>query len=59
MPAPSHPPHPPLGEEVRPEDLGHPRGTLAILIIFGLAFGLAWFAMYFFQFLGRGAPHSS
>ena len=54
------PPHlPSVSDEVRPEELGHPRGTLAIVIIFGLAFGLAWFAMYVFQFLGRGAPHSS
>jgi len=40
------------------EDLGHPRGTLAIVIIFGLIFGLGWLAMYLWQFLGRGAPHS-
>lgn len=39
-------------------DLGHPRGTLAIVIIFGLLFGLAWLAMYLFLFLERGAPHS-
>ena len=59
MSSPSRPLHPPASEEVRLEDLGHPRGTLAIVIVFGLAFGLAWFAMYVFQFLGRGAPHSS
>jgi hypothetical protein len=35
----------------------HPRGTLAIVAIFGLLFGLAWLATYFFVFLGRGAPH--
>jgi hypothetical protein len=46
------------GEEVNLEEIGHPRGTLAIVIIFGLAFGLAWFAMYVFEFLSRGAPHS-
>jgi len=45
-------------EEPGLEDIGHPRGTLAIVILFGLAFGIAWFAMYFFEFLGRGAPHS-
>ena len=39
-------------------DLGHPRGTLAIVLIFGLLFGLGWFAMYLFEFLKRGAPHS-
>ena len=40
------------------EDLGHPRGTLVIVIIFGLLFGLAWLGMYLFLFLERGAPHS-
>jgi len=39
-------------------DFGHPRGTLAIVLIFGLLFGLGWFAMYVFEFLKRGAPHS-
>jgi len=58
MSAPSQPPRPPASEDARLAELGHPRGTLAIVIIFGLAFGLAWFAMYLFQFLSRGAPHS-
>jgi hypothetical protein len=40
------------------EDLAHPRGTLVIVIVFGLLFGLAWLAMYLFLFLQRGAPHS-
>jgi len=40
------------------DELGHPRGTLAIVITFGLLFGLAWLAMYLFLFLERGAPHS-
>jgi hypothetical protein len=40
------------------EDLGHPRGTLAILIAFGVLFMLAWLATYLFVFLERGAPHS-
>jgi hypothetical protein len=39
-------------------EFGHPRGTLAIVILFGLLFGLGWFAMYVFEFLKRGAPHS-
>ena len=59
MSAPNQPTLPTVSDEVRPEELRHPRGTLAIVIIFGLAFGLSWFAMYVFQFLGRGAPHSS
>jgi len=44
--------------ENSPEDFGHPRGTLVIVIVFGLLFGLAWLAMYLFLFLQRGAPHS-
>jgi hypothetical protein len=40
-----------------PPDLGHPRGTLAIVVLFGLLFGLAWLATYLFVFLERGAPH--
>jgi len=42
--------------EVRPEDLGHPRGTLAIVILYGLLFALGWLALYLFQFLEQGAP---
>jgi hypothetical protein len=38
------------------EKIGHPRGTLAIVIVFGLLFALAWFATYFFVFIERGAP---
>lgn len=58
MSAPSEPSHPSVDEQVQPDELGHPRGTLAIVIIFGLVFGVAWFAMYILQFIGRGAPHS-
>jgi hypothetical protein len=36
--------------------IGHPRGTLAVVAIFGLLFALAWFATYM-TFMGRGAPH--
>ena len=35
----------------------HPRGTLAIVVLFGLLFAAGWFAMYVFMFLQRGAPH--
>jgi hypothetical protein len=35
---------------------GHPRGTLAIVIVFGALFALAWFSTYLFLFLERGAP---
>ena len=36
----------------------HPRGTLAIVVIFGLLFVLAWIAVYVMVFLERGAPRS-
>jgi hypothetical protein len=39
------------------EDLGHPRGTLAIVIIYGLLFALGWLALYFLEFAPRGVPH--
>jgi hypothetical protein len=41
-----------------PADLQHPRGTLAIVVVFGVLFALGWFAMYVFMFLSRGAPHA-
>lgn len=34
----------------------HPRGTLAVVGIFGLLFALGWLALYFLEFLPRGAP---
>jgi len=40
------------------EEFGHPRGTLAIVGVFGLLFALGWLAMFFFRFLGHGAPHA-
>lgn len=43
---------------VPPEALEHPRGTLAIVIAFGLLFALGWLGVYVFLFLARGAPHS-
>jgi len=42
--------------EAGPDALGHPRGTLAIVILYGLLFGLGWLAMYLFRFLAHGAP---
>ena len=35
----------------------HPRGTMAIVVIFGLLFAFGWMAMYFLMFLKRGAMH--
>ena len=36
--------------------LGHPRGALAVVAIFGVLFALAWFGAYV-TFIGRGATH--
>ena len=39
-----------------PPDGGqHPKGTLAIVAIYGLLFGLGWLAFYYFLFTPRGA----
>lgn len=38
-------------------DMGHPRGTLLVVGVFGLLFGAAWFALFLIRFLGTGAPH--
>jgi len=40
-----------------PADFGHPRGTLAIVIVFGALFALGWFAMFFLRFMGSDVPH--
>jgi hypothetical protein len=37
---------------------GHPRGTLALVILMGLLYGVGWLAMYFGTFLERGLPHA-
>ncbi len=34
----------------------HPRGTFAIVIIFGALFAVGWLAMYVLRFLARGVP---
>jgi hypothetical protein len=36
---------------------GHPRGTLAIVIVYGALFVLGWLGMYLGRFLAHGAPH--
>jgi hypothetical protein len=38
-----------------PVEIGHPRGTLAIVGLYGLLLVLGWIAMYV-TFLERGAP---
>ena len=40
-----------------PAEFEHPRGTLAIVIVFGALFALGWFAMYFLRFMAAGVPH--
>ncbi len=35
----------------------HPKGTFAILGLYIVLFALGFLALYFFEFLGRGAPH--
>ena len=47
---------PPESEDVL-ATVGHPRGTLAIVIIFAALFAAGWFGMYLFRFMEQGAPH--
>lgn len=39
-----------------PVPFEHPRGTFAIVFIFGALFALGWLAMYVLRFLAIGAP---
>ncbi len=34
---------------------GHPKGTLAVVGVYGLLFALGWLVLYFFVFVPRGA----
>lgn len=38
----------------KPDPGGHPRGTLAIVGLYGLLFVLGWLAFFFFLYLPRG-----
>ena len=38
------------------EELGHPRGTLAIVMVYGALFVIGWLMLYFIEFVPRGAP---
>jgi hypothetical protein len=51
-PSPTDPVEPDLAS------LENPRGTLVIVLLFGLIFAAGWLAMYFWVFLGRGALHA-
>ena len=44
-------------EETDLETVGHPRGTLAIIVLYGLLFALGWLGIFFFEFMPRGLPH--
>ncbi|HMB54966.1 MAG TPA: hypothetical protein VKU40_16735 [Thermoanaerobaculia bacterium] len=45
------------GEPTEPlAHVGHPKGTLAVLVIYMLLFILGWAALYFGEFLPRGTP---
>ena len=35
----------------------HPKGTLAICLVFGALFAIGWFVFYFAIFLPRGPVH--
>ncbi len=43
-------------ETVAPHDIGHPRGTLAIVLIYAALFVAGWLLLYLVEFLPRGAP---
>ncbi len=38
------------------DEIGHPRGTLAVLAIYMLLFILGWAVLYFGAFVPRGTP---
>lgn len=45
------------GSEELPEAaMEHPKGTLAIVLIYAALFVLGWIALYFGEFIPRGAP---
>ncbi len=41
--------------EARPDLGGHPKGTLAIIGVYGLLFAIGWLVIYFGVFVPRGA----
>ena len=49
-------PSPATADDVA-ERVGHPRGTLAIVLIFAAIFAIGWFTMFLFRFMEQGAPH--
>jgi hypothetical protein len=57
MPTPPVVPSRTGAEDHGAELVGHPRGTLAIVLIFGVLFAAGWFAMFLSRFMGQGALH--
>lgn len=56
--APGEPDRPAAADDAAPlESMGHPKGTLAVVALYGFLFVLGWLALYVFEFLPRGAPH--
>jgi hypothetical protein len=53
----SQPSKEPGNTESFPEDLGHPRGTLVVVALFGGLFALGWLLIYLWVFLQRGGLH--
>ncbi len=39
-------------------DVGHPKGTLAIVLIYAGLFALGWLLLYFVAFVPRGVPQA-
>ena len=38
------------------ETVGHPKGTLLIVLIYGLLFAAGWLGLYLWEFVPRGLP---
>ncbi len=41
-------------ENPQPNGMEHPRGTLAIVLIYALLFAMGWLFLYYGEFLPRG-----
>ena len=57
QPDPPSPPGSVSADSIDVSAIGHPRGTLAIVLIFGVLFAAGWFAFYLLRFMERGVPH--
>lgn len=44
-------------EEPALADWHHPKGTLAVVLLYALLFILGWAGLYFWVFVPRGTPH--